>query len=418
MMRALAIALALAAPFLQAPAFASGESAHSKQKDQHAAEAKAPAPEVQPLAPELSRVRAVTRQFDKLAVRDASSSIDLKQARDEYGKLVQDLAGQERRSGEKRDELRKHAEILVLSGGDVSVLAPWQEGLPSGSAEKKLFDGVTAYGMGRAAEAEQKLLSLDARTFDALRGGHLALTQALLASRVNPEGAFQHFDTARLLLPGTLVEEAALRQIAVLAARTGKKERFADAATSYLSRFRRSAYIAGFETQLAFHIARFPAQDGDFILREILKARPKGWGRCLPCFLAAISEQAIHLGKTDLASAAALAAMTGISDSASENQRLRLYHGAALIVTKDFVRGLDVLNAINPEALPEKDRELLRAALALAAKLRATPMMLTSVKLKALGEQPKRNRDFPAGERVAEAKAALTTVDEMLKQGK
>ncbi|MFZ1110042.1 MAG: hypothetical protein WAN43_17050 [Rhodomicrobium sp.] len=417
MIRALAIAVLLAAPFLQAPALA-GEDAQAKQKDPHAAEAKPPAPEVQPLAPELSRVRAVTRQFDRLAVRDASSSTDLKQAREDYGNFVRDLASQEGQSEEQKDEVRKHAEILVLSGGDVSVLTPLGEGLPSGGAEKKLFDGVTAYGMGRTAEAEQKLLSLDAKNFDALRGGHLALTQALLASRLNPEGAFQHFDTARLLLPGTLVEEAALRQIAVLAARTGKKERFADAAASYLSRFRLSAYIAGFETQLAFHIARFPGQDGDFILREILRAHPKGWGRCLPCFLAAISEQAVHLGKTDLASAAALAAMPAVSDSAVEKQRLLLYRGAALIVTEDFVRGLDVLNSVNQEALSEKDRELLRTALGLAAKLRATPVMLTPVMLKALAEQPKRNRDFSAGERVGEAKAALTAVNEMLNQGK
>jgi chemotaxis protein MotC len=417
MMRALAIAVVLAAPFLQGPVQASGESAHAKQKDPHAAEAKPPAPEVQPLAPELGRVRAVTRQFDKLAVRDASSSTDLKQAREDYGNFVRDLAGQERQSEEQKDELRRHAEILVLSGGDVSVLAPLGEGLPSG-AEKQLFDGVTAYGRGRTSEAEQKLLSLDAKTFDALRGGHLALTQALLASRLNPEGAFQHFDTARLLLPGTLVEEAALRQIAVLAAKNVKKERFTDAAASYLSRFRRSAYVAGFETQLAFHIARFPGQDGDFIMREILRVHPKGWGRCLPCFLAAISEQAIHLGKTNLASAAALAAMPAVSDSSVEKQRLLLYRGAALIVTEDFVSGLDVLNSVKQEALSEKDRELLRAALALAAKLRATPVMLTPVKLKALAEQPKRNRAFLGGERVGEAKAALTAVDEMLNQGK
>jgi chemotaxis protein MotC len=415
-MRTLAIAVLLATPLLQAPALASGGDGHAKPKGEHAEEAKPPVAEVEPLSPELNRVRALTRQFDKLAFRDASSAVDLKQARDDYGKFVRDLASQEGQSAEQRDELRKHAEVLTLSGGDVSVLAPFGEGLSG--VEKKLFDGVTAYGMGRTAEAEQKLLPLDAKSFDALRGGHLALTQALLASRLNPEGAFQHFDTARLLLPGTLVDEAALRQIAILAARTGKKERFAAAAASYLSRFRRSVYIAGFETQLSYHIARFPEQDGKFILREILEAHPKGWGRCLACFLTAISEQAIHLGKTDLASAAALAGMPAAPDDAAEKQRLLLYQGAALIVTEDFARGLDALKSVRQEALLERDRELLRAALAVAAKLRTTPMLLTSVQLKALAEQPKKNRDFSAGERVLEAKAALTAVDEMLNRGK
>ncbi len=57
---------------------------------------------------------------------------------------------------------------------------------------------------------------------------------------------------------------------------------------------------AGFETQLAFHIARFPGRDGLLILQELLNAHPKGWGRCLACFLVSVAEQAISLGKADL----------------------------------------------------------------------------------------------------------------------
>ena len=158
--------------------------------------------------------------------------------------------------------------------------------------------------MGGAArrKPESILLSLDAASFDAMRGAHLSLAQAMLTSRTNPERAFEYFEKARLLLPGTLVEEAALRQIVVLAAKTSNKERFSRAAISYLSRFRRSAYVAGFETQLASHIVRFEGRDGQRILEELLKAHPQGWGRCLSCFLASVAEQAIILGKVDLAS--------------------------------------------------------------------------------------------------------------------
>ena len=165
--------------------------------------------------------------------------------------------------------------------------------------------------MGRAArrKPESILLSLDASSFDTSRGAHLSLAQALLASRTNPERAFEYFEKARLLLPGTLIDEAALRQIVVLAAKTSNRERFSRAAISYLSRFRRSAYVAGFETQLAFHIVRFDGRDGQLILQELLNAHPRGWGRCLSCFLASIAEQAILSGKIDLASTAAQAAM-------------------------------------------------------------------------------------------------------------
>ena len=363
------------------------------------------------------QIRALTRQFDKIANRGSSPPAGLGEAREQYGNYLRDAAASESKS----QELREHAELFVLSGGDASVLKPWGEDLEPNSKEKKLLDGIMAYGKGRTAEAESILLSLDATSFDAMRGGHLSLTQALLTSRVNPEPAFEYFEKARLLLPGTLVEEAALRQIVVLAAKTSNKERFSSAAISYLSRFRRSAYVAGFETQLAFHIVRFEGRDGLLILHELLNAHPQGWGRCVACFLASIAEQAIMAGKVDLARTAAQAAMPFVTDGSPEKQRVLLYKGAALIVTDDFARGLDALNSVRASDLNPKDKELHLASLALAAKLRATPMLLTQSKLNASASStPKHDHDFlpGEGERRAEAKEALASVDAILAQAR
>ena len=84
----------------------------------------------------------------------------------------------------------------MLSGGDVSVLMPLGEDLEPQTDRKKLFDGIVAYGNGRTAEAKSILLSLDASSFDTSRGAHLSLAQALLASRTNPERAFEYFEGA------------------------------------------------------------------------------------------------------------------------------------------------------------------------------------------------------------------------------
>ena len=45
-------------------------------------------------AERLNKIRAVTRQFDKLANRDVSASPDLKQAREQYGNLLRDAAAE------------------------------------------------------------------------------------------------------------------------------------------------------------------------------------------------------------------------------------------------------------------------------------------------------------------------------------
>jgi chemotaxis protein MotC len=389
-------------------------SGHEAGKTASAREGEAPDPAHEAQKQAVGSIRAVTRQFDKLANRDGSEAVDLKQSRSEHGKKLHELAQLE---GAK-EELIKHAEIYVLSGGDVDVLQHLEEDVKPG-LEETLYEGVLAYGRGRNPEAEAKLLPLDARSFDAMRGGHLALAQALLVTRMSVDRAYQYFDLARLLLPGTLVEEAALRQIAVLAAKKGDKDRLASSAAAYLRRFRHSAYIAGFETQLAYNIARLPAEQGSFILQDIQAALPRGWGRCQACFFTTIAEQALLLGKTGLAVEAALAGLPLAPDGTAEKQRMLLYQGAAQVVTDDFVRGTETLQSLKPESLPGKDRELLNASLALSAKLRATPIALTSPKLEALASgTPKGERRFIAGERVEQAKAALANADSMLSERK
>ena len=96
------------------------------------------------------QIRALTRQFDKVANRGSSSPAGLGEARERYGNYLRDAAASESKS----QELREHAELFVLSGGDASVLRPWGEDLEPNSKEKKLLDGIMAYGKGRTEEAE------------------------------------------------------------------------------------------------------------------------------------------------------------------------------------------------------------------------------------------------------------------------
>ncbi len=361
----------------------------------------------------LSRLRAVTAQYDRIADRGVSSRVDLKQLREQYLNYLHDAAS----SGKKSHAMRELAEIFVLSGGDSAVLEPWGEDLEPNSLEKKLFDGVMAYGLGRTSEAEAKLLPIDAANLNAMRGGHLSLAQALLSARLDAKRAFGYFQTAALLLPGTLVEEAALRQTTVLAAKTGDAEKFSEAAISYLRRFRRSAYVAGFETQITFYVARFPAQDGVRILRAILDALPEGWGRCLSCFLTSIAEQAVLLGKIELAATAAAAALPLVPEDSSERQRLLLYSASAAIVTDKYSQALKTLGSVEEAKLSGDDRELLRASLALAVKLRETPALLSPGTL-GPATVSKSSRAFSSSGRREAAKRALADADAILKSGK
>jgi chemotaxis protein MotC len=358
----------------------------------------------------IKQIRASARQYDGIADRGLSQAPDLLQVRGQYLKSLQEAAA----AGSRSQAMREMAEVYVLSGGDSKVLAHWKEGLDPDSAEGKFFEGVSAYGAGRTLEAEAKLLHIDAASLAPWRGGHLALAQALLTIRTEPKRAFRYLRTAALLLPGTLVEEAALRQSAILAARTGDVAEFSTAIASYFRRFTKSAYLPGFEAQVMFYIVRFGDQDGVRILRELLRALPDGWGRCLHCFLTTIAEQAILTGKIELAGVAAGAALPLASADGRERERLLLYSGAAAILTGKFEEGLASLHSIQQEKLREDDRRLLDATLSVADKVRKTPMLSTQLQRSASLLPVKGNRAFHVSSREEAARHALADADAIL----
>jgi chemotaxis protein MotC len=362
----------------------------------------------------IKQVRAIAQQYDGISDRSFMQSPDLTQVRGRY--LAALRKAQE--AGNQGQALREMAEVFVLSGGEASILENWKAGLDPESLEGKVFAGVMAYGEGKTLEAEARLLPLDAMSLDCMRGGHLALAQALLTVRTDQKRALAYLKTAGLLLPGTLVEEAALRQRAILAAKTSDVEEFSSAVSTYFRRFQRSAYLAGFETQVMFYIVRFGSKDGVTILQEILHAQPNGWGRCLSCFLSAIAEQAILTGKLELAETASAAAMPMVAADSRQRQRLTLYSGIVAILQDKLPEGTAVLRSVEEAKLGPDDRKLLEASLDLAGKLQKTPVAYNKPDPKAAGQQAKGNRAFPVSAREETARRMLAEVDTMLENAR
>ncbi len=358
----------------------------------------------------IKQIRAAAQQYDGIADRGVSQAPDLTQVRDLYLRILKQAAA----SGSHSQTMREMAEVYVLSGGEPGILANWKEGLDPGSTEGKIFEGVLAYGEGKTMDAETKLLRFDPVSMTPWRGGHLALAQALLTVRTDAKRAFHYLSIAALLLPGTLVEEAALRQSAILAARTAGAAEFSTAITAYFRRFPRSAYLPGFEGQAVFYIVRFGDKDGSRILQDLLYALPEGWGRCLSCFLTTIAEQALLTGKIELAGNASAAAMPLAASDSRERQRLLIYSGAAMFLGGKFQDGLASLNSVQPAKLSENDRSLLDATLAVTDKVRKTPVLLSQAERSAALRPVKGNRAFPVSGPEEAARRALAAAETTL----
>ena len=127
--------------------------------------------------------------------------------------------------------------IYALSGGQPRVVRKILETASPPEAEATLMVGALAYVEGRLAKAKQILMPIDAMSVAPALGGYLAFTQSALIASEDPGRALRLLDEARVLAPGALIEEAALRRSALLADEMQDLDRFIASSSQYIRRY-------------------------------------------------------------------------------------------------------------------------------------------------------------------------------------
>ena len=271
----------------------------------------------------------------------------------------------------KQPRNSRGAIIYALSGGDPGVLAKLLSLSPVPCIDDNLVKGLLDYSQGRNPEALELLSKIDARTLDPRAGGHLALAQAMLVANDDPKRAIAYLDMARLLAPGTLVEEAALRREAVVAAVAEDLDKFKLLTSQYLRRYHKSYYASDFIRRFAVSVttgkyATSPALFQD--LAETLDLLGKDQQKLA---YSAIAEAGIVRGNVQLTLLSAKKLADHAKDDPKRALQARLYESAVLLVTDDYDRAVMQLKSIDRAALGPRDQPLLDAALTVASKVRA-----------------------------------------------
>ncbi|MCM5552070.1 chemotaxis protein [Pleomorphomonas sp. NRK KF1] len=266
------------------------------------------------------------------------------------------------------------AVTFTLSGGSPRLMRSLLALDPPIAIEADLAAGALAYIENREDEARKRLLPLDARTLPMSLGGQVALVQGSLVAREDLPKAIGLLDDARLLMPGTLVEEAALRREVFLIAQTGNLDRFEFLSQQYLRRFGTSVYAEDFRQRFATAIARLGIADGDDRfprLEAILKTSDPENQRAL--FLQLAQAAVVH-GKLGTARSAAADAAALATIGGHDAMRAGLYDAAASIIPgKDIVEVSKRLAGLNRRQLGRRDADLLDAAIAVAAAVGEVP---------------------------------------------
>src|ERR1700677_1798386 len=104
------------------------------------------------------------------------------------------------------------AVAYVLSGGQPRIIAQLLEKSDIPANEQPLMRGAEDYVLGNQAEAQSLLGHIDPARASLKLAGQLAFVQSVLKTNQDPKRAIALLDLARLMSPGGLVEEAALRR--------------------------------------------------------------------------------------------------------------------------------------------------------------------------------------------------------------
>ena len=264
----------------------------------------------------------------------------------------------------------RNAEAAVtyaLSGGRPDVLKRLIGQSPHPAIDMRLVVGALAYIEGREVEARDNLMALDAMALPPSMGAAVALAQSALVVRSDPARAIRLLDTARLLAPGTLVEEAALRREIFVADQTGEVAKLESLVGQYLRRFRHSVYAGNFRVRLAAAISRldFGNDSTEFGRLDEMLALIDPTARCELYLTVALAS--LVKGKAPTAALAASRALDLAATGSAEAARSHLYQAAALAVDpKAFDTAVASLEAVDRGLLPPSDAALYQVVAATA----------------------------------------------------
>ena len=276
--------------------------------------------------------------------------------------------------GTWRDKRNARALVVYLfSGGDAAII---EDAIPTSEVAveiKPLYEGAIAYGRGDDATARARLMPIDPKTVPGGLGGHLALIQATLSAADDPAKAIAILDVARLLEPGTLVEEAALRKEMSLIGATGDLDKFAFLARRYLGAFPRSIYAENFRqlvAKTAMQVGANDTADSAEKLGHVMSALDKNERRRL---YLRIAREALLSGRFTMAALAGTEASHLSAKTDPEEARAQVYIGAATIAGPRYDQVLAALSSAATDRLDGGDRELRASALAVADLIRRVP---------------------------------------------
>jgi chemotaxis protein MotC len=263
--------------------------------------------------------------------------------------------------------------IYILSGGSLADVVALLRGDALIESERSLARGALAYVTNHETDALALLGATNLTALDARLAGEVAFARSVLETKRDAKAAVELLDWARLLAPGGLVEEAALRREIALLAAAKNVSRMAMLTRQYVTRFGPSLYAGAFLRDLAGAVARLGLADEAAnykLISNAIAALPLDARRE---FLLTMAKSGLISAHFAAAAAAASEALEGAKADSAEAMRARLYLAASRLFSDAYDAAVADLRALPTSKLDRSDASLLVAVRRAAAELRRAP---------------------------------------------
>lgn len=291
----------------------------------------------------------------------------------------------------------------LLSGGDPRLVEALVASSKFDEGPANLLNGCIMYRRGKREEALKAFEAVDLASLSPALLGRLALARAV----ITPDHVLRErlLSIAIASMPGTLVEEGALRRSALGFSESNDSAGFWKRVDRYTRRFPRSGYLPDFIQQVASASARLTEKNkhveaermDQSLSRLDLSTRQKVYVSL------ARSGSSRHM--VELIDYAAGRLLRTAVPGSQEEQIALLYHNAYRLLDDETGSPRMALKALDPNLLPEQERKLLTAALAVSSEIDAP-----------LGDEGVAAAPPPATPLTTRAAAILQTADQLLQE--
>ncbi len=311
--------------------------------------------------------------------------------------------------------------IYAMSGGNPETLALLLRGEAGAFFHADLAETLTTYFTGNSEKASKNLTRLLREFKGSPIESYLTLVAANVTAARNPEAALKLFDWARLLAPGTIIEESALRRATHIASKAGMVERAMNNAERYVRRYLHSPYASQFVDIFVYavvdHSNEVDAERMEYILSLMDAARQRE-------IYLRMARMSTIAGKERLALLAADRAEALSGDKRDIVRDLAgFYAGVASVPTENLSEAVEAIAAMPDQKLSDRDRALRDAARIIADEVTRRPALtLPAAPAVLAGDQPAGHAgdgdiladDDPIRAFTAAKRSTLESIDQLL----